>query len=89
VLFVFSCKTLWDPTKHVSGDEPFPFLNWRAAGLGLLLVLGALPAYFLLADIRRFAVNVPFMDDWQFIPLVEKARDGTLKFEDWKRYEER
>jgi hypothetical protein len=35
------------------------FLNWRTAGLGLLLVLGVLPAYFLLADIRRFAVNVP------------------------------
>ena len=65
------------------------FLNWRAAGLGLLLILGALPAYFLLADIRRFAVNVPFMDDWQFIPLVEKARDGTLKFEDlWAPHDE-
>ena len=65
------------------------FLNWRAAGLGLLLVLGALPAYFLLADIRRFAVDVPFMDDWQFIPLVEKARDGTLKFEDlWAPHDE-
>jgi hypothetical protein len=62
------------------------FFNWRAAGVGLLLTLGGLPAYFLQADIRRFAVNVPFMDDWQFIPLVEKARDGTLKFEDlWRR----
>jgi hypothetical protein len=65
------------------------FFNWRAAGVGLILMLGGLPAYFLQADIRRFAVNVPFMDDWQFIPLVEKARDGTLKFGDlWAPHDE-
>ena len=35
-----------------------------------------LPALFLLADIRTFAVNIPFMDDWQFVPFLEKAKMG-------------
>ena len=39
----------------------------------LLIFLGVLPALALLAYIRAFAVNVPFMDDWQFVPLLEKA----------------
>ena len=46
----------------------------------LLILLGVLPAAFLLADIHSFAVNVPFMDDWQFVPLLEKAKNGTLTF---------
>jgi hypothetical protein len=53
------------------------------AGKALLIFLGVLPALFLLADIRKFAVNVPFMDDWQFVPLLEKAKDGTLTFQDF------
>ena len=40
----------------------------------LIVLVGILPALILLADIRRNAVNVPFMDDWQFVPLLEKAK---------------
>jgi hypothetical protein len=47
-----------------------------------LIVLGVLPALILLIDIRVFAVNVPFMDDWQFVPLLEKAKNGTLTFQE-------
>jgi hypothetical protein len=49
------------------------FASGRAARVVLLFLLGSLPAFFLFQDIRRTAVNVPFMDDWQFIPLLEKA----------------
>ena len=49
-------------------------------GKVLLIFLGILPALVLLADIRVFAVNIPFMDDWQFVPLLEKAKNGTLTF---------
>jgi len=45
-------------------------------GRALLVLIGLLPAMALLADIYRFAVNVPFMDDWQFVPLLEKAKNG-------------
>ena len=51
-------------------------------GKVLLIFLGILPALVLLADIRAFAVNVPFMDDWQFVPLLEKAKNGTLTFQE-------
>jgi len=55
----------------------------------LLIFLGVLPALVLLTDIRAFAVNVPFMDDWQFVPLLEKARNGTLTFQDlWAPHDE-
>ena len=56
---------------------------------GLLIFLGILPAVFLLADIYSFAVNVPFMDDWQFVPLLEKAKEGSLGFYDlWAPHDE-
>ena len=51
-------------------------------GKVLLVFLGVLPALVLLADIHAFAVNVPFMDDWQFVPLLEKAKNGTLTFQE-------
>jgi hypothetical protein len=51
-------------------------------GRALLVLIGLLPAMALLADIHRLAVNVPFMDDWQFVPLLEKAKNGTLTFQE-------
>jgi len=55
----------------------------------LLVFIGLLPAMALLADIYRFAVNVPFMDDWQFVPLLEKAKNGTLTFQElWAPHDE-
>ena len=60
-----------------------------AIGRALLVLIGLLPAMALLADIHRFAVNVPFMDDWQFVPLLEKAKSGTLTFQElWAPHDE-
>ncbi len=54
-----------------------------------MIFLGVLPALYLLADIHAFAVNVPFMDDWQFVPLLEKTKSGTLTFQDlWAPHDE-
>ena len=65
------------------------FASSRAARVVLLFLLGSLPAFFLFGDIRRNAVNVPFMDDWQFIPLLEKTSQGQLKFGDlWAPHDE-
>lgn len=51
--------------------------------------MGSLPAFFLFGEIRRNAVNVPFMDDWQFVPLLEKASQGELSFGDlWASHDE-
>ena len=39
--------------------------------------------------LRAFAVNIPFMDDWQFVPLLEKAKNGTLTFQElWAPHDE-
>jgi hypothetical protein len=58
-------------------------------GKALLIFLGVLPGLLLLADIHAFAVNIPFMDDWQFVPLLEKARNGTLTFQElWAPHDE-
>ena len=55
----------------------------------MLIFLGVLPGLLLLADIHAFAVNIPFMDDWQFVPLLEKARNGTLTFQElWAPHDE-
>ena len=55
----------------------------------ILFILGSLPAFFLFGEIRRNAVNVPFMDDWQFVPLLEKASQGELRFGDlWAPHDE-
>ena len=65
------------------------FVFKRATRLVLFFALGSLPALFLFGNIRRTAVNVPFMDDWQFIPLLEKASQGQLTFDDlWAPHDE-
>jgi hypothetical protein len=65
------------------------FASSQAARVVLFFLLGSLPAFFLFGEIRRNAVNVPFMDDWQFIPLLEKASQGRLTFgELWAPHDE-
>src|SRR6476620_9216672 len=58
-------------------------------GKAMLVLVGLLPAMALLADIHRFAVNVPFMDDWQFVPMLERGMNGTLTFKElWAPHDE-
>jgi hypothetical protein len=54
-------------------------VNWRVVAMW---ILAAWPGYLLAMRTAECAVNVPFMDDWQFIPLMGKAVDGTLTFGD-------
>jgi hypothetical protein len=51
--------------------------------LALLHLLAVLPALFLLHAIHRNAVDVPFMDDWQFVSLVEQVRGGAIP---WREF---
>jgi hypothetical protein len=44
----------------------------------LLLLLALLPAVLLLRAVDRNAVDVPFMDDWQFVSLIEKVHGGEI-----------
>lgn len=48
-------------------------------GRTALLYLAALvPPLLLLWAVARNAVSVPFMDDWQFVPLIEQVRGGHV-----------
>ncbi|MGB9277523.1 MAG: hypothetical protein WCC08_20070, partial [Terrimicrobiaceae bacterium] len=77
-------------TQESGAGHRFTGIIFRPmVGKALLIFLGVLPAIVLLADIRAFAVNIPFMDDWQFVPLLEKANNGTLTFQElWAPHDE-
>jgi hypothetical protein len=52
-----------------------PSARWTSLAVHALAFL---PALLLLRLIDRDAVNIPFMDDWQFVPLVQEVHDGHI-----------
>ena len=82
-------KTSSEPQQSAFGRLVSTRIFRPIVGKALLIFLGLLPGLLLLADIRAFAVNIPFMDDWQFVPLLEKAKNGTLAFRElWAPHDE-
>lgn len=54
-----------------------------------ILILVFLPILLLIYMILKYGVNVPFGDQWDFIPLIEKSYIGTLTFGDfWAQHNE-
>lgn len=52
-------------------------------------VLILLPIFLLIYMVSKYWVNVPFGDQWDFIPLIEKSYVGTLTFGDfWAQHNE-
>ncbi len=56
-------------------------------------VLYIVPAWcsflFLLAMYGRYSLNIPYYDQWELVPLLEKSFDGTLRFGDfWAQHNE-
>jgi hypothetical protein len=52
---------------------------WRVAAWLVIL----LPAYGLARLISDHQVNIPFLDDWMFAPMYEKASRGELTIDDF------
>jgi hypothetical protein len=52
-----------------------------AIRLGLTIALG-LPVFLCFNFVYRFAVDVPFWDQWELVPVLAKWAEGTLSFED-------
>ena len=51
--------------------------------------LAALPPAFLLAALIAWHVTVPYLDQWELVPLLEKMEQGTLTFADlWAPHNE-
>lgn len=55
----------------------------RALRLALPWILVAAPALGLFFLIRKYRVNIPFLDDWMFVHMFEKERAGTLMLHDY------
>ncbi|MFK5921067.1 MAG: hypothetical protein QM496_02735 [Verrucomicrobiota bacterium] len=68
------------PTEYKTPKGGFPAaLNWRDLA-GFLFAFS--PAIVLLIMVQQHAVNVPVWDDWEMVPLIEKAEQGKLTFQD-------
>lgn len=53
-------------------------------GLGVLRwAVVLLPAVWLLKLVLDHAVNIPFLDDWMFVQMDDKAAQGTLTLKDY------
>jgi hypothetical protein len=50
--------------------------------LRVMAFLLIVPAAVLLYYIKLFGVNVIFWDEWEIVPLIQKAMSGTLSFSD-------
>src|ERR1035438_6445895 len=52
-------------------------------------ILALVPLAFLLCVVARYAVAVPYWDQWEFVPLLEKTYHGQLTFHDlWAQHNE-
>src|SRR5208282_4675420 len=52
-------------------------------------MLALLPLAFLIWMVSRYAVSVPFGDQWELVPLLEKTYHETLTFHDlWAQHNE-
>ena len=49
----------------------------------LPFVIVLLPLLVLRELVRRHAVNIPFLDDWMYVSMDEKVKDGTLTLHDF------
>ena len=52
-------------------------------------ILALIPLVFLIWVVAQYAVNVPFVDQWELVPLLEKTYQGDLTFHDlWAQHNE-
>jgi hypothetical protein len=65
----------------------FPLLGLVRRHAAVIVAL--LPPIFLVIVVVRFAVDVPFLDQWELVPLLEKSYRGSLSFSDvWAQHNE-
>jgi hypothetical protein len=52
-------------------------------------ILALIPLAFLIWVVARYAVAVPYLDQWELVPLLEKTYHGELTFHDlWEQHSE-
>lgn len=64
------------------------FLEW-AWGRGVYYTIAVLSPLFLLGMYLLFSVDMPYLDQWEFVPFLEKSLTGTLTVQDfWAQHNE-
>src|SRR5262245_35820129 len=52
-------------------------------------VLAAFPFLILIWAVARYSIDVPFLDQWDLVPLIDKMYQGQLTFHDlWMQFNE-
>jgi hypothetical protein len=52
-------------------------------------ILAAIPFLILIWVVARYAIDVPYLDQWDFVPLIDKMYQGELTFHDlWMQFNE-
>lgn len=55
----------------------------------LCWVLAALPFLYLVVMLVRYHLDAPYLDQWEFVPLLAKSYEGTISFNDlWAQHNE-
>jgi len=52
-------------------------------------ILAAVPLLILIWVVARYSIDVPYLDQWDFVPLIDKMYQGQLTFHDlWMQFNE-
>lgn len=71
--------------KLLGGEKKW----FRAVWPILLLALTLVPLVILITQVSRYHVDVPFWDQWNFVPLLGKSFEGGISFADlWAPHNE-
>ena len=73
--FIGGAKSLYGRVKEEAAQRPKIVLL-------LIWIVALIPMIHLTAQVHRYGVNVPVLDDWAIAPLIVKAHTGELKFAD-------
>ena len=78
-------RAVIDRGPEKSGMPPFAaFLSRHSAK-----ILALVPLAFLIWVVAQFAVAVPYLDQWELVPLLDKTYHGDLTFHDlWAQHNE-
>jgi hypothetical protein len=84
-----NCDSDTSPNRGVS-ESRRPFLELPSVlGRHWEKVLAAFPFLILIWVVARYSINVPYLDQWDFIPLLDKMYQGQLTFHDlWMQFNE-
>ena len=75
----------------VGGDDVSHRLShlWSTLATACFVVGVLAPVVGVITAVHRHAVNLPYWDEWQLVPLLEKLRVGTLRVSDlWAQHNE-